>query len=73
MAIKNIIARGIGFSAANIKWIVTHGFSISTAVDYATPTKRVHVINQDDRIHAINGDDRNHVIEKNNRTHVINC
>jgi len=32
MAIKNIIAKGIGFSPATSKWIVTHGFTSSTAV-----------------------------------------
>lgn len=73
MAIKNIIARGIGFSPATIKWIVTHGFSISTAVAYATPDCRIHVINRDDRTHVINHDDRVHVINKDNRTHVIEC
>ena len=31
MAIKNIIAKGIGFSPATTKWLPTHGFSIGTA------------------------------------------
>ena len=36
MAIKDIIARGIGFSPGSIKFIVTHGFS-SAAVDLTDP------------------------------------
>jgi hypothetical protein len=32
MAIKNIIAKGIGFSPATVKWIVTHGFGIGADV-----------------------------------------
>ena len=38
MAIKNIIAKGIGFSPSTIKWIVTHGFGSAVAnfpVEYA--------------------------------------
>lgn len=31
MAIKNIIAKGIGFAPATVKWIVTHGFGIGEA------------------------------------------
>jgi hypothetical protein len=31
VAVKNIIARGIGFTPSTSKWIVTHGFS-STAI-----------------------------------------
>lgn len=33
MAIKDIIARGIGFSPASVKFIVTHGFGAGVAVD----------------------------------------
>ncbi len=32
MAIKDIIARGIGFSPASVKFIVTHGFGAGVAV-----------------------------------------
>lgn len=32
MAIKNIIARGIGFSPGNIKFIITHGLNIGVAI-----------------------------------------
>lgn len=32
MAIKNILARGVGFAAGSVKWIVTAGFSIGAAV-----------------------------------------
>lgn len=31
MAIKNIIAKGIGFSPGSVKYIPTHGFSIGEA------------------------------------------
>lgn len=31
MAIKNIVAKGIGFAPGTVKWIVTHGFSIGEA------------------------------------------
>ena len=31
MAIKNIIAQGIGFSPGTLKWIPTHGFCIGAA------------------------------------------
>lgn len=32
MAIKNIIAKGIGFSPSSVKFMPTHGFDISEAV-----------------------------------------
>ena len=32
MAIKNIIAKGVGFSPTSTKWIPTHGFTISAAI-----------------------------------------
>lgn len=32
MAIKNIIARGIGFSPGSVKFIVTHGFIAGVAI-----------------------------------------
>ena len=38
MAIKNIIAKGIGFSPGSIKYIPTHGFSIGSVVASAWPT-----------------------------------
>ena len=38
MAIKNIIARGIGFSPGSVKFIITHGFISSDVVDLI-PTK----------------------------------
>lgn len=31
MAIKNLIAGGIGFTAGGVKWIVTHGLGIGAA------------------------------------------
>ena len=37
MAIKNIIARGIGFSPGTIRYIVTHGFSIGEAIVITVP------------------------------------
>lgn len=36
MAIKNIIARGIGFSPGSVKFIITHGFA---ALIVIIPTK----------------------------------
>ena len=36
MAVKDIIARGIGFSPGSIKFIVTHGFA-SAAIDLTDP------------------------------------
>ena len=36
MAIKDIIAKGIGFTPGSAKWIVTHGFSIGTAPSIPT-------------------------------------
>lgn len=38
MAIKNIIAKGIGFSPGSVKFIVTHGFDIATVIVTATIT-----------------------------------
>ena len=35
MAIKNIIAKGIGFSPESISFIPTHGFSIGVAITIA--------------------------------------
>ena len=32
MAIKNIIAQGIGFTPGSVKWIPTHGFGTGAAV-----------------------------------------
>ena len=32
MAVKNIIARGIGFSPGSLKFIVTHGFGSAEVV-----------------------------------------
>ncbi len=32
MAIKNIIARGIGFTPGSVKFIVTHGFTAGAVV-----------------------------------------
>jgi hypothetical protein len=37
VAIKNIIAKGIGFSPGTIKWIPTHGFGIGVAEEEAVP------------------------------------
>lgn len=34
MAIKNIIAKGIGFSPSTISFIPTHGFNIGTATAF---------------------------------------
>ena len=38
MAVKNIIAKGIGFSPGSVKFIPTHGFSIGVVVEPEYPT-----------------------------------
>lgn len=42
MAIKNIIAKGVGFSPGDTHFIVTHGF---TAGSVAPPSTVTHVAN----------------------------
>ena len=54
MAIKDIIARGIGFSPASVKFIVTHGFSLSPAFSseariVSVPARADCVFGADDR------------------------
>ena len=39
MAIKNIIANGIGFSPGSVKYIPTHGFTVGAAVLIVSPLK----------------------------------
>lgn len=66
MAIKNIIANGIGFAAGSVKWIVTHGLSIGAAQD-ATATlewtagdRALHWSNAGQRLHWSTGRDTLH-------------
>ena len=38
MAIKDIVARGIGFTPGAVNFIVTHGFTVGVVVSIWTPT-----------------------------------
>lgn len=45
MAIKNLIKRGFGYSPGSVKFIPTHGFSISTAAIIAITDEGVAFFN----------------------------
>ena len=54
MAIKNIIARGIGFSPGNSDWIITAGFGLLGApsmpgLEYTLPQNRTQYTLRDNK------------------------
>lgn len=68
MAIKDIIARGIGFNPGSVRFIVTHGFAAAAAVP--APASRTHGVGAARRIRGVGGV-RIHDVIARNRTRKV--
>ncbi len=72
MAIKNIIARGIGFSPASVKFIVTLGFSIgAAAVALPTQVHGMYVIQPENRMYLVPPENRTYLVPPEDRRLII--